>query len=115
MLSPGVTFETVDLNRPRVAALRTDICGFAGLAERGPIDRAVKLRSWRQFLDAFGPPLDYAFTGEAVRLFFENGGDTAFMARVAEATTARLALPAGSSCGQPIPPSGGVAPRAPGR
>ena len=29
MLSPGVTFETVDLNRPRVAALRTDICGFA--------------------------------------------------------------------------------------
>ncbi|ARE41830.1 Phage tail sheath protein FI [Rhodovulum sp. P5] len=98
MLAPGVTFETVDLNRPRVSALRTDICGFAGFAERGPLDRAVKLRSWRQFLDAFGPPLEYAYTGEAVRLFFENGGDTAFMARVADpadAATARVTLPGG--------------------
>ena len=100
MNAPGVRFETVDLNRPRVSALRTDICGFAGYCERGPLERAVKLRSWRQFLDAFGPPLAFGYTGEAVRLFFENGGDTAFVARVAdpdEAATARVDLAGGLS------------------
>ena len=92
---PGVTFERVDLNRPRVARLRTDICGFLGYAERGPVDRPVKLESWRQFVDAFGPPLPFAHTGHAVRLFFDNGGAACYVMRVTgagAATTASLDL-----------------------
>jgi hypothetical protein len=88
---PGVTFERVDLNRPRVARLRTDICAFLGYAERGPIDRPVKLQSWRQFLDAYGPPLPFAHTGHAVRLYFENGGDACCMMRVSDPAMARTA------------------------
>lgn len=97
--APGVTFETVDLNRPRIARLRTDICGFVGYTERGPVDlidgvavgRPVKLESWRQFLDAFGPPLDNAYTGHAVRLFFENGGAACYMVRVVAPAAIRTA------------------------
>ena len=84
MGAPGVTFQAVDLTRPRIERLRTDICGFLGYAERGPIDRPVKLTSWRQFLDAFGPPLTNAHTGHAVRLFFENGGAACHMQRLAD-------------------------------
>jgi hypothetical protein len=85
---PGVTFERVDLNRPRVARLRTDICGFLGYAERGPLDRPLKLESWRQFLDAYGPPLGYAHTGHSIRLFFDNGGAACYMMRVADPVAA---------------------------
>jgi hypothetical protein len=88
---PGVTFERVDLNRPRVARLRTDICGFLGYAERGPVDRPVKLESWRQFLDAFGPPLPFAHTGHGVRLFFDNGGAACYVMRVTAAGAAATA------------------------
>jgi uncharacterized protein len=91
MPAPGVTFERVDLNRPPVARLRTDICGFLGYAERGPLDRPVKVRTWRQFLDAFGPPLSFAHTGHAVRLFFENGGDAAYVMRVSDVDVAAVA------------------------
>lgn len=91
MGAPGVTFETVDLTRPRVERLRTDICGFLGYAERGPIERPVKLTSWRQFLDAFGPPLASAHTGHSVRLFFENGGVACYMQRLADPDTAMAA------------------------
>ncbi len=84
MGAPGVTFETVDLTRPRIERLRTDICGFLGYTERGPIDRPVKLTSWRQFLDAFGPPLAAAHTGHSVRLFFENGGAACYLQRLAD-------------------------------
>jgi hypothetical protein len=83
MGAPGATFETIDLNRPPVQRLRTDICGFLGYAERGPLDRPVKLTGWRQFIDAFGPPLAFSHTGHAIRLFFDNGGAQAYMMRVA--------------------------------
>ena len=84
MNAPGVTFETVDLNRPRIGRLRTDIAGFLGYAERGPVDRPVKVENWRQFVDAFGPPLPFAHLGEAVRLYFENGAAAAYVMRVTD-------------------------------
>jgi len=92
--APGVAFERVDLNRPAVARLRTDVCGFLGYTERGPVDRPVKLDSWRQFLDAFGPPLSFAHTGHAVRLFFDGGGVSCYVMRVADP---RVAAPAAVS------------------
>ena len=91
MDAPGVSFEKVDLTRPRLARLRTDICGFLGYAGRGPVDRPVKLGSWRQFVDAFGPPLEVGHTGHSVRLFFENGGDACYMMRIADAGAVRAA------------------------
>ncbi len=93
--APGVTFQTVDRRRPSVAALRTDVTGFVGYAERGPIDRPVKLTSWRQFLVAFGPPLAGAYGGHAVRAFFDNGGAACHLRRIADpdvATAAGLAV-----------------------
>lgn len=98
---PGVSVETVDLLRPRIERLRTDIAGFAGYAERGPLFHPVRLQTWRQFLDSFGPPLVPGHVGEAVRLFFENGGEACHMVRIADpdpvqgAAAARAAIPLG--------------------
>lgn len=79
--------------------MRTDIAGFVGFAERGPLPEdfdpatfdgsqaAVKIGSWKEFLAIFGGFLEYGYLAYAVRAFFENGGKTCYVVRVA-ATTA---------------------------
>jgi Bacteriophage tail sheath protein len=80
--TPGVYFERVD-ETPAVAALRTDIAAFVGLAERGPLDRPTRLTSWQQFSSAFGGLSRRAFLAYAVNAFFENGGAVCWVVRVA--------------------------------
>jgi len=43
--TPGVYFEWIDVQRP-ILLLRTDIAGFVGIAERGPLHTPVKIESW---------------------------------------------------------------------
>lgn len=94
--TPGVYFEHVDLKRPAIGPLRTDIAGFVGYAERGPVLEAVKISLWRQFVATFGEPLPFAHLAWAVRGFFENGGASCYVVRVAdplEAAAAEAVLP----------------------
>ena len=71
--TPGVYYQAVDAGGPAVTPLRTDITGFAGLAERGPIDLPVPVTSWRQFVSWFGDVIPAGFLAYAVRGFFDNG------------------------------------------
>lgn len=82
--------------------VRTDIAGFVGFAERGPLpiagdfpdgkfdttQVALKITSWKEFQANFGGLLRYGYLAYAVRAFFENGGDTCYVARVAAITAA---------------------------
>ncbi len=80
--------------------MRTDIAGFVGFAERGPLPEdfkpaefdgtqaAVKIGSWKEFLTTFGGFREYGFLAYAVRAFFENGGSTCYVVRVAATTAA---------------------------
>jgi hypothetical protein len=91
--------------------VRTDIAGFFGFTERGPVvnldpnanndDRvkaAVKLTSWNDFRNVFGGFLETSYLAYAVRGFFGCGGNTCYVVRVGAATspstTAVLPLPA---------------------
>lgn len=79
---PGVSLTVV----PRGAEpepLRTDVAVFLGRARRGPVGAPVRLESWNEVLGAFGPPDGSAATPYALRGFFENGGRTAWVLRVA--------------------------------
>lgn len=89
--TPGVYFEHVDLKRPAIGPLRTDIAGFVGYAERGPVLEAVKVSLWRQFVATFGDPLSFAHLAYAVRGFFENGGASCYVVRVADPLVAAAA------------------------
>jgi hypothetical protein len=99
--------------------VRTDIAGFVGFAERGPLpedfapgfDAALvgrRLTSWAEYQAAFGSFLANGYLPYAVRAFFENGGDTCYVVRVAataptsfpldrQAIAASLPLPAGTA------------------
>lgn len=91
-LTPGVYFELRDKSPPVIRQVRTDITGFVGLAERGSVNAPVQITSWRQFQSLFGNFLAYGFLAYAVKGFFENGGRTCFVVRVAGATAATAAL-----------------------
>ena len=92
--TPGVYFEQVDLGRPAIGPLRTDIAGFIGYAERGPLLAALKLTGWRQFLATFGQPLGAGHLADAVQGFFLNGGAACYVVRIASRAAVDGAQPA---------------------
>ena len=102
---------------PALQLVRTDIAGFVGLAQRGPLPEdfppatfdgsqaVVKIGSWKEFLTNFGSFQEYGYLAYAVRAFFANGGKTCYVARVAatkatdptqNAAHAFFSLPAGA-------------------
>src|SRR3954447_19717808 len=85
--APGVIFEWLD--PPSVVApRRTDIAGFVGIAERGPLHRAVRVESGTQFTTTFGHHVSEGYLAYAVEGFFENGGRTCWVVRAADPDTA---------------------------
>lgn len=91
--------------------VRTDIAGFFGFTERGPLVNtsanadcgqrlaaAVKLQSWDDFRTKFGGFISGGYLAYAVRGFFGTGGTTCYVVRVGAtktpATTSSLPLPA---------------------
>lgn len=86
--APGAYLQRADQTPPTVA-LRTDVPGFVGIAERGPIGIAVAVESMRQFQAVFGGYLGGGFLAYSVRAFFENGGRRARVVRVGSDDPAR--------------------------
>ncbi|MCE3603673.1 phage tail sheath subtilisin-like domain-containing protein [Massilia sp. P8910] len=89
--APGVQVEWLDANPQHLDTGRTDVAGFLGMAERGPLHAAVKLESVRQFHTSFGAPIERACLAYAVEGFFANGGRTCWVVRVADPLTAQPA------------------------
>ncbi len=89
--TPGVYFEKIDSGRGKISGIRTDIPGFIGIAEKGPLDTPVRLESWKQFQSAFGGFIPQSYLAYAVNGFFENGGDTCYVVRIAHTGSAKIA------------------------
>jgi hypothetical protein len=91
MGAPGVRIEWLDANAQQLDVGRTDVAGFLGLAERGPLHLPVKVESTRQFHSVFGGPLASACLAYGMDGFFANGGTTCWVVRVADPLAARPA------------------------
>ena len=92
--TPGVYFEQ-DAALPVIGPLGTDVAGFVGFAERGPLNIPMKVETLDQFSQIFGGKLAQAYLAYAVDGFFANGGETCWVVRVAveqDAGTASLDL-----------------------
>jgi hypothetical protein len=105
-LTPGIYRHARQTERRDVQLVRTDVAGFAGFAERGPLvtevsdprRAVVRITSWKEFVTTFGGFIRYGYLAYAVRAFFENGGTTCHVVRVAGispalSTKERLKLP----------------------
>jgi hypothetical protein len=98
-LAPGVYLRPRRTEQAVVGFVRTDVAAFLGFAERGPLalpslaralgrqprpeDLAVRLNSWDEYRATFGGLIPYGLMPYAVRGFFENGGRTCRVIRVA--------------------------------
>jgi hypothetical protein len=91
--TPGVYYEEVVPRGERITAVRTDVAAFVGLAPRGPLHVPVRVDSWAQFAAIFGGFVPYAYLSYSVKAFFENGGRTCFVVRVAGATATAASAP----------------------
>src|SRR5271165_909886 len=93
-LTPGVYLQPQPSQSDDIRLVRTDVAGFVGFAERGPlpppdatpddaVGAAVRLTSWAEFLATFGGFVPYSYLAYAVRGFFDTGGTTCYVVRVA--------------------------------
>lgn len=80
--APGLAFEAVR-PPPAISPLRTDIAAFVGATHRGPIGVPIRVEGWRGYQRELGG-LDAALAlPYAVRAYFDNGGEVAWIVRVA--------------------------------
>ena len=85
--TPGVYIREVEVTPP--PAVRMDVAGFVGQAERGPLNHPQALTSWGQFKDIFGDFTGYSYLAYSVFGFFRNGGVRCYVVRVAHENSTR--------------------------
>src|SRR5687768_11498467 len=96
-LSPGVYVEEVDRGSKPIEAVGTNTVGFLGESARGPVNEAVLVTNWSQFVKTFG---DFGqcstHLAHAVYGFFNNGGSRCFVVNVGspDGEPAHVAAPA---------------------
>jgi len=80
-LAPGLYYEAL---RPPAdpQPLRSDIAAFVGRTRRGPIGVAIRVEGWREYIQVFGDLVASADTPYAIRGYFENGGELAWIVRL---------------------------------
>jgi hypothetical protein len=80
--APGLGFEVVR-PAPDPSPLRSDVAAFVGPTRRGPIGVPTRVEGWREYRRVFGD-LDRGLdTTYAIRGYFENGGEVAWITRLA--------------------------------
>lgn len=90
---PGVYITEVPSGSRTLTGVATSVTAFVGRALRGPVDTAVPIGSFADFVNAFGPLWRESGLGYAVRDFYLNGGGPAWVVRVVkDAVTAEIAI-----------------------
>lgn len=98
---PGVYVEELPSGVRTIAGVSTSVTTFIGMARRGPINRAIPVRSWADFERRYGGLSADSEMSYSVRQFFNNGGSEAIVIRVA-ASTAKAHIPVNGPAGTEV-------------
>jgi phage tail sheath protein FI len=90
---PGVYIEELSSGVHTITGVATSITAFIGYAPKGPTDRALLVQSWPEFERQFDGLIaldgaSRAYLGYAVNQFFANGGQQAYIVRLAPSNSA---------------------------
>ncbi|CAM2066714.1 Phage tail sheath subtilisin-like domain-containing protein [Sulfidibacter corallicola] len=84
-LSPGIYTKETDFSF-YVKQISTSSAAMVGVAERVPINSPSLVTSWEQFANRYGGYIQAGYLAYAARAFFDNGGRTLYVNRVAHLT-----------------------------
>ena len=85
---PGVYIQEVSSGVHTITGVSTSIGAFFGRTAKGPIDTAVRILSFADFLREFGGPHPLSDLAQSVRQFFDNGGTDCYVVRLAKGALA---------------------------
>lgn len=80
---PGVYIEELPSGVRTITGVATSIGAFVGWAAKGPMDRAVRVLGFDDYVKQFGDLDPQSYLGYAVQFFFLNGGQDAYVVRLA--------------------------------
>lgn len=88
--SPGVYLEDKPTT-PVIEGASTSIGGFVGITQRGTLNKPILITSWNAFITEFAFGMDSPFLSNStlaysVYGFFQNGGKSCYVIRVAHST-----------------------------
>ena len=86
---PGVYVEEISSGVRTITGVATSIAAFVDYFKRGPMNRAVQLFNWGDFVREFGGLDAKSEASYALQQFFLNGGSEAWAVRVAAGTPAK--------------------------
>jgi phage tail sheath protein FI len=90
---PGVYVQEVPSGVRTITGVSTSIAMFIGMTGRGRLNEPTRVLSFADYERAFGNDTTISEMTDQVRQFFTNGGQQAFIARIANgATGAQVAL-----------------------
>src|ERR1700687_2019827 len=81
---PGVYIEELPSAVHTITGVATSIAAFVGWAAQGPTNQAVLVLSFSDFQNQFGGLDSNSHLGYAVNQFFANGGQQAYIVRIAD-------------------------------
>lgn len=82
--TPGVYVEEIESGSKPIEAGATNIVGFLGIAEKGPVNQATLVTNWTQYSKIFGGLHEGGWLGHGVYQFFQNGGTKCYINNLAE-------------------------------
>jgi phage tail sheath protein FI len=80
---PGVYVQEVPSGVRTIVGVSTSATAFIGYFSRGPMDKAVQIYSWADFVREFGGLHRESEASYAIQQFFLNGGSEAWIVRTA--------------------------------
>ncbi len=91
---PGVYVEEIPSGVRTIAGVSTSNTAFIGFFRRGPTNEPIQIKSFEDFVRRFGGLDSQSETSYALQQYYLNGGQIAFVVRVAsgDPTPAMLAL-----------------------
>lgn len=99
---PGVYVEEVSSGIRPIQSAGTSTAAFIGIAEKGPLNEAVKIFNFTEYQNQYGSFLNSSFLSHSVYQFFNNSGSQCYIVRVgANLKTAAIVLKDRGSTAQP--------------
>ncbi len=99
---PGVYIEEIPSGVRTIAGVATSIAAFVGWAPQGPTDAAGLVLSWTDYERQYGGLHPDSLLGYAVYHFFLNGGQQAYVVRLAHGDAAAASVTLGDGAGNDV-------------